>query len=162
MVPDKHFELSKKSQEFWGKSAVMQPTSMQPQGVIHGGNNPIGANVVSKTFIQRDYSEGTAVKFQEKLPEELNGKVRTFTHPIRACSLSNDLLVFQIHAELFGKVMREINDIFADAERLGARTYMEGCLGCLTAYLIFLCLESNYDKVPKFDSFESIQVRKYF
>ena len=28
-----------------------------------------------KLFIQRDYSEGTAVKFQERFPAELEGKV---------------------------------------------------------------------------------------
>lgn len=29
----------------------------------------------TKLFIQRDYSEGTAVKFQERFPSELQGKV---------------------------------------------------------------------------------------
>ena len=29
-----------------------------------------------KLFIQRDYSEGTAVKFQERFPSELQGKVK--------------------------------------------------------------------------------------
>lgn len=28
-----------------------------------------------KIFIQRDYSEGTAVKFQERFPSELQGRV---------------------------------------------------------------------------------------
>jgi hypothetical protein len=28
-----------------------------------------------KLFIQRDYSEGTAVKFQERFPPELEGRV---------------------------------------------------------------------------------------
>ena len=28
-----------------------------------------------KLFIQRDYTEGTAVKFQERFPSELEGKV---------------------------------------------------------------------------------------
>ncbi len=28
-----------------------------------------------KLFIQRDYSEGTAVKFQERFPSELDGRV---------------------------------------------------------------------------------------
>lgn len=105
----------------------MQSNSLHA-GVIHGGNTPLTSSVINKTFIQRDYSEGTAVKFQEKLPEELNGKIMP---------------------EVFNKIMREVNNIFADAERLGARTYLEGCLGCLTAYLIFLCLESNYDKCLK-------------
>lgn len=29
-----------------------------------------------KVFIQRDYNDGTAVKFQTKFPPELEGKVR--------------------------------------------------------------------------------------
>jgi hypothetical protein len=29
-----------------------------------------------KVFVQRDYSEGTSVKFQTKFPPELEGKVR--------------------------------------------------------------------------------------
>ena len=29
----------------------------------------------AKVFIPRDYSEGIAVKFDNKLPQELNGKV---------------------------------------------------------------------------------------
>ena len=29
-----------------------------------------------KLFIQRDYSEGTAVKFQERFPSELEGRVK--------------------------------------------------------------------------------------
>ncbi|XP_075242891.1 golgin subfamily A member 7-like [Convolutriloba macropyga] len=108
----------------------MQPSSIQqqPGSVIHGGAQPVGHVPITKTFVQRDYSEGTAVKFQEKLPEELNGK---------------------IPADMFGKVIKGINEIFADAEKLGARTYLEGCFGCLTAYIIFLCLESNYDKCLK-------------
>jgi len=110
----------------------MQPSSIQQQqpggGTIHGGAQQVGHVPITKTFIQRDYSEGTAVKFQERLPDELNGK---------------------IPAEMFSKVIRSINEIFADAEKLGARTYMEGCFGCLTAYIIFLCLESNYDKCLK-------------
>lgn len=31
-----------------------------------------------KLFIQRDYSDGTAVKFQERFPRELEGKVKIF------------------------------------------------------------------------------------
>ena len=68
------FELPQRTQDFWGKPAVMQSNSLHA-GVIHGGNTPLASQVINKTFIQRDYSEGTAVKFQEKLPEELNGKV---------------------------------------------------------------------------------------
>ena len=30
-----------------------------------------------KLFIQRDYSEGTAVKFQERFPSDLEGRVNS-------------------------------------------------------------------------------------
>jgi hypothetical protein len=33
-----------------------------------------------KLFIQRDYSEGTAVKFQERFPAELDGRVNDFSY----------------------------------------------------------------------------------
>ena len=72
------FELSQRSQDFWGRQAVMQQGSIQHQPGSAGGHD--GGNrgpppAIMRTFIQRDFSEGTAVKFQEKLPEELNGKV---------------------------------------------------------------------------------------
>ena len=56
----------------------MQQGSIQHQPGSAGGHD--GGNrgpppAIMRTFIQRDFSEGTAVRFQEKLPEELNGKV---------------------------------------------------------------------------------------
>jgi len=33
----------------------------------------------TKIFLQRDYSDGTAVRFQTKFPQELEGKVITWT-----------------------------------------------------------------------------------
>ncbi|CAF3960907.1 unnamed protein product, partial [Rotaria magnacalcarata] len=50
-----------------------------------------------KLFIQRDYSEGTGVKFQERFPSELQGR---------------------IDRDEFIGILRGINDIFADAEAL--------------------------------------------
>lgn len=35
-----------------------------------------------KLFIQRDYSEGTAVKFLERFPSELHGKVKILNNSI--------------------------------------------------------------------------------
>ncbi len=42
-----------------------------------------------KLFIQRDYSEGIAVKFQERFPSELEGKVNN-----KFFFLSLSLLIF--------------------------------------------------------------------
>ncbi|RNA21816.1 golgin subfamily A member 7 [Brachionus plicatilis] len=82
----------------------------------------------AKVFIQRDYSEGVGVKFETKLPNELQGKIDS--------------------AE-FENVINNINAIYAEAESLSPRTYLENCFACLTAYLILICLQTNYEKNVK-------------
>lgn len=49
-----------------GTPAGGNPTALQGVG---------GGVVFSKVFIQRDYSEGTSVKFHTRLPAELDGMV---------------------------------------------------------------------------------------
>ncbi|KAJ8935683.1 hypothetical protein NQ318_016801 [Aromia moschata] len=80
-----------------------------------------------KVFIQRDYSEGTLVKFQTRFPQELEGRV------IRKTSLETTI--------------NRLNSYFAEAEKATCSTYCEGCLACLTAYLIYICKETHYEKV---------------
>ena len=80
----------------------------------------------AKVFIQRDYSEGVGVKFDNKLPPELQGKIDSIE---------------------FEEVIDKINSIYADAESLSAKTYLENCLACLTAYLILICMPTSYEKV---------------
>lgn len=82
----------------------------------------------AKVFIQRDYSEGVGVKFETKLPTELQGK---------------------ISSSEFADVIERINAIYEDAERLSARTYLENCFACLTAYLLLICMPTNYEKNVK-------------
>ncbi len=79
-----------------------------------------------KVFIQRDYSEGVGVKFESKLPNELQGK---------------------IEAAEFEDVIDRINAVYAEAEQLSAKTCFENCLACMTAYLILICMPTNYEKV---------------
>ena len=43
--------------------------------------------------------------------------------------------------------MNEINAMFDEAETLSGRTYCESCCACLTAYLSYLCVDTNYEKV---------------
>lgn len=43
--------------------------------------------------------------------------------------------------------MQTLNNLYAEAEKLGGKSYLEGCLACLTAYTIFLCMETHYEKV---------------
>ncbi|XP_043194976.1 golgin subfamily A member 7-like isoform X1 [Amphibalanus amphitrite] len=81
-----------------------------------------------KVFIQRDYSEGTAVRFQSTMPPELEGR---------------------IEPAMFDNTLATINEIFMEAEELNCATYCEGCLACLTAYCIYTCMDPHYDKCVK-------------
>ncbi|EDO32344.1 predicted protein, partial [Nematostella vectensis] len=77
----------------------------------------------TKVFLQRDYSHGTACRFQTKFPPELENK---------------------IDRGIFDQTVNTINSILDDAEKVGVQSYIEGCLGCLTAYLIYSCIQTQY------------------
>ncbi|XP_061543856.1 golgin subfamily A member 7-like isoform X1 [Phycodurus eques] len=79
-----------------------------------------------KVFIQRDYSSGTLCKFQNKFPTELENRMER---------------------QHFEETIQTLNNLYAEAEKLGGKSYVEGCLACLTAYTIFLCMETQYEKV---------------
>ncbi|KAM5310771.1 golgin subfamily A member 7 isoform 1-T1 [Glossophaga mutica] len=89
---------------------------------------PQQAPVFGKVFIQRDYSSGTRCQFQTKFPAELENR---------------------IDRQQFEETVRTLNNLYAEAEKLGGQSYLEGCLACLTAYTIFLCMETHYEKVLK-------------
>lgn len=78
-----------------------------------------------KVFIQRDYSDGTSVKFQTRFPPELEGR---------------------IERQQFEATINKLNEYFAEAEKGSCSTYCEGCLACITAYLVYLCTETHYEK----------------
>ncbi|KAL7890020.1 hypothetical protein AOLI_G00022780 [Acnodon oligacanthus] len=86
------------------------------------------ASLATKVFIQRDYSEGTVCKFQTKFPAELDSR---------------------IERTLFEDTIKTLNNYYAEAEKIGGRSYLEGCLACASAYIIFLCMETRYEKVLK-------------
>ncbi|XP_002013512.2 golgin subfamily A member 7 [Drosophila miranda] len=101
-----------------------------------GGGTPAGSNaaalqaagggvVFSKVFIQRDYSVGTSVKFHTRLPTELEGI---------------------IERHVFESTINRLNEFYAEAEEGSCGTYCEGCIGCITAYLIYMCSETHYEK----------------
>uniref|UniRef100_A0A096MQM7 Golgin subfamily A member 7 n=2 Tax=Euarchontoglires TaxID=314146 RepID=A0A096MQM7_PAPAN len=58
-------------------------------------------------------------------------------------------LSHQIDRQQFEETVRTLNNLYAEAEKLGGQSYLEGCLACLTAYTIFLCMETHYEKVLK-------------
>ena len=61
--------------------------------------------------------------------------------------LSGCFHVFQIDKQQFEETVRTLNNLYAEAEKLGSQSYIEGCMACLTAYTIFLCMETHYEKV---------------
>lgn len=73
------------------------------------------------------------------------------------------LFSVQIDRQQFEETVRTLNNLYAEAEKLGGQSYLEGCLACLTAYTIFLCMETHYEKVslPVFsESLTSIKKKK--
>lgn len=55
--------------------------------------------------------------------------------------------ILQLPEAYFNETLNKINSIFAGAEKTGAGTYTQGCFACLTAYLIYACIDTRYDKV---------------
>ncbi|XP_059489507.1 golgin subfamily A member 7 [Neocloeon triangulifer] len=81
-----------------------------------------------KVFVQRDYSDGTLVKFNTWFPPELEDKIER-------------------HA--FEYTINQLNAMYTEAEKAGCGTYCEGCMACLTAYLMYMCTETHYEKCLK-------------
>jgi len=48
---------------------------------------------------------------------------------------------------MFETTLNKLNEFYSDAEALSARTYCENCFACLTAYIIYLCMDTHYEKV---------------
>ncbi|XP_051507773.1 golgin subfamily A member 7B-like [Myxocyprinus asiaticus] len=86
------------------------------------------ASLATKVFVQRDYSDGTICKFQTKFPAELDSR---------------------IERSLFEETVKTLNIYYAEAEKIGGQSCLEGCLACATAYIIFLCMETRYEKILK-------------
>ncbi|KAL5471275.1 hypothetical protein EMCRGX_G029371 [Ephydatia muelleri] len=84
-----------------------------------------GRNPTKKVFIQRDYSQGIAVKFSTEFPHELHGKV---------------------DETAYNETINHINELFRHAEALTWQVYCEGCMGCLTGYLSHYCCKTSYEK----------------
>uniref|UniRef100_A0A6G1S9A3 Ras modification protein ERF4 n=1 Tax=Aceria tosichella TaxID=561515 RepID=A0A6G1S9A3_9ACAR len=77
---------------------------------------------IKKVFIQRDYRKGTKIRFETTMPSELENYIS--------------------QAE-FARFIESLNDIYFDAEKL---KFCEGCMACLTAYLLYCCIETHKQK----------------
>uniref|UniRef100_A0A1B0GK53 Ras modification protein ERF4 n=2 Tax=Lutzomyia longipalpis TaxID=7200 RepID=A0A1B0GK53_LUTLO len=111
---------------------------------------PALANNYMKVFVQRDYSDGTAVKFQTRFPTELESRVSTSSPVIPLGTLQIwhklSLISSQIDKHSFETTINKLNEYFAEAEKGTCSTYCEGCLACITAYLNYICTETHYEK----------------
>lgn len=95
--------------------------------------HPAGETTIShancrKVFVQRDYSEGSGVRFATRFPVELEGK---------------------IDKQIFDRTVNTLNTLYAEAEKANCSTICEGCMACLTAYIIYFCTETHYEKCLK-------------
>lgn len=68
---------------------------------------------------------------------------------LRTCSASSIKRAKEIDKQQFEETIRTLNNLYAEAEKLGSQSFIEGCLACLTAYTVFLCMETHYEKVLK-------------
>uniref|UniRef100_A0A8U7MPG7 Golgin A7 family member B n=1 Tax=Corvus moneduloides TaxID=1196302 RepID=A0A8U7MPG7_CORMO len=59
------------------------------------------------------------------------------------------VMATEIERQLFEETVKTLNGFYAEAEKIGGSSYLEGCLACATAYFIFLCMETHYEKVLK-------------
>jgi len=57
------------------------------------------------------------------------------------------LCCLKVDRNVFETTLNKLNEFYADAEALSARTYCENCFACLTAYIIYLCMDTHYEKV---------------
>lgn len=102
----------------------------------------IPPNNCQKVFVQRDFSEGTSVKFLTKFPTDLSGK---------------------LEPEIFTRTITQLNTMYGEAETLGGRNYCESCLACLTAYTSYICFDTHYEKtLKKINKFIAEQNQDYY
>lgn len=98
---------------------------MNHSSPLNENPDPNQANQCVKVFVQRDYSDGTMIKFQNRFPTELEDK---------------------IERQAFEYTINQMNAYFMEAEEASCGTYCEGCIACLTAYLMYMCVQTHFEK----------------
>ncbi|CAI2737877.1 unnamed protein product, partial [Dicrocoelium dendriticum] len=98
-----------------------------------------------RVFIQRDFSEGTAVRFQTSpMPHQLRGRVSSATIYFKSLDFR-----LQLNPSVYADAIGQLNKLFHEAESISPAVCLENVLGCLTAYLSFLCIRTHYEKILK-------------
>jgi len=83
---------------------------------------------MGEILIERDYSNGLLVRFDETFPEALNGKVTP---------------------EEFAHTIQHINLLFRQAETYTWLTCLESFVACATLYTYYICFRPKYSKLMK-------------
>jgi hypothetical protein len=91
---------------------------------------PLDESPVEKYFLLRDYSQYNKIVF--KIPRSSE-----FPAPL------------QSHVEQIKQLAERLQEIYTEAETCSNATYCQGCLACLTGYLLLLCFDSHYEKKQK-------------
>ncbi|KAL3095391.1 hypothetical protein niasHS_007490 [Heterodera schachtii] len=89
------------------------------------GKRKVALNERRKIYIQRDYSQALVVKFSTEFPEELE---------------------HYIDRDIWLNFVTDLNQIYAEAEKLTAIAYLENILGLVTCHLSMLCFKSLWKR----------------
>lgn len=81
-----------------------------------------------KVYVHRDYSQGLTLRYSTAMPPLLQGRIPD---------------------DLFEAAIGNINQILAAAERGSMSAYAESFCACLTGYLIYLCMDTLYERSLK-------------
>jgi len=90
--------------------------------------NGVPVTPLQRVFLQRDYRLGVAIRFMTDFPIELSER---------------------IDPKAFDYTLKEINEIFEEAEQFTCTAFCESCLGFITANLYWFCRDSRYEKALK-------------
>ena len=54
--------------------------------------------------------------------------------------------MLQIEREKFEYTLNTLNEVYAEAEKMSCSSCCEGCFACLTAYLLYCCSDTHFEK----------------
>ena len=116
---------------------IMATTTSKDLSKRNGNNSHLYPGRPHRIVVHRDFSEGVGVRFNTAFPDELTGR---------------------IDPDAFYILVNKVNKYFVDAERISFYSVVDSILGCLTAYLIFLCVDTHYERcIKKVSRFIDVQ-----
>ncbi|KAH3732855.1 Golgin subfamily A member 7/ERF4 family [Pelomyxa schiedti] len=98
---------------------------MAAVAVVSGTHGTGGAGTCS-VMVPRDYTVGMTPRFDTSFPDVLEGR---------------------LDKGEYVATVRQINEIFVEAEHVGCVTFAEGCLGFFTLYTAYFCMRGKYSRM---------------